>query len=107
MAVFLNYFEISVHNLLPCSPQCDLQNILEVERDSLMFRKIAIRYKFKVYKTKHRVGYRNLSNMAEMEDETGYRWETGYEKTWEEIREDKEGKNIDYYSEIDFTPFLT
>jgi transcription initiation factor TFIIH subunit 2 len=30
--------------------------------------------------------------MADDDDAKEYRWETGYEKTWEEIREDKEGK---------------
>lgn len=30
--------------------------------------------------------------MADDDDPKEYRWETGYEKTWEEIREDKEGK---------------
>lgn len=29
--------------------------------------------------------------MADDDDVKEYRWETGYEKTWEEIREDKEG----------------
>lgn len=31
--------------------------------------------------------------MADEDDIKEYRWETGYEKTWEEIREDKEGEN--------------
>jgi transcription initiation factor TFIIH subunit 2 len=30
----------------------------------------------------------------ELDDAKEYRWETGYEKTWEEIREDKEGKKL-------------
>lgn len=30
--------------------------------------------------------------MADEDDPKEYRWETGYEKTWEEIREDKEGE---------------
>lgn len=30
--------------------------------------------------------------MADDDDPKEYRWETGYEKTWEEIREDKEGE---------------
>lgn len=31
--------------------------------------------------------------MADDDDDLKeYRWETGYEKTWEEIREDKEGQ---------------
>ncbi|XP_067005877.1 general transcription factor IIH subunit 2 isoform X2 [Anabrus simplex] len=29
--------------------------------------------------------------MAEEEENTGYRWESGYEKTWEEIKENEEG----------------
>lgn len=33
--------------------------------------------------------------MADDDEIKEYRWETGYEKTWEEIREDKEGKKID------------
>jgi hypothetical protein len=32
--------------------------------------------------------------MADDDDPKEYRWETGYEKTWEEIREDKEGELI-------------
>jgi len=29
--------------------------------------------------------------MGDAEDETGYRWETGYEKTWESLKEDEDG----------------
>jgi hypothetical protein len=34
----------------------------------------------------------NSRTMADEDDPKEYRWETGYEKTWEEIREDKEGE---------------
>lgn len=30
--------------------------------------------------------------MADDDEIKEYRWETGYEKTWEDIREDKEGE---------------
>lgn len=32
--------------------------------------------------------------MADDDEIREYRWETGYEKTWEEIREDKEGERL-------------
>lgn len=35
--------------------------------------------------------------MADDDDPKEYRWETGYEKTWEEIREDKEGERLRIY----------
>lgn len=35
---------------------------------------------------------KNYLIMADDDDVKEYRWETGYEKTWEEIREDKEGE---------------
>ena len=39
-----------------------------------------------------RVGKTGLSETSKMEDEGGgYRWETGYEKTWEAITEDGDG----------------
>lgn len=34
----------------------------------------------------------NIRRMADDDEIKEYRWETGYEKTWEEIREDKEGE---------------
>lgn len=34
--------------------------------------------------------------MADDDEIKEYRWETGYEKTWEEIREDKEGEKVEF-----------
>lgn len=38
--------------------------------------------------------------MADEDDPKEYRWETGYEKTWEEIREDKEGESPAVFTKI-------